>query len=91
MVGGEEAYVGPYAIITSEKRHQVFVRWNAPIEDAPKDQSDGFGSLRIRRLERGFSLVVRPGDEFRSSPLPWGESAPVVEIVQAAPKGTQTS
>ena len=91
MVSGEEGYVDRYAIVTSEKKHQVFVSWTATLKAAPEDPFDPFAPLQIRRLERGFSLVVRAGDEFRTSPLPCGEYAPVIEIVQAAPEGSQKS
>ena len=91
MLPGEEAYVDRYAIVISEKKHQVFVPWTATLKAAPEDPSNPFAPLRIRRLERGFSLVVRAGDEFRTSPLPWGQDAPVIEIIQAAPKENQTS
>ena len=82
MVTGEEAYVAPSAVVTSEKQQRVFVRWRASLVDAPDNASGRFSPLILRRLKRGFSLTVRPGDEFRTSPLPWGEYAPVIELVQ---------
>lgn len=91
MLPGEEAYVDRSDIVTSKKRHRVFVRWTARLESAPKDPSERFAPLRVRRLERGFSLIMRPGDEFHTSSLPWGEYAPVVEIVKPVPKENQTS
>lgn len=71
-------------IVTSEKNHRAYVDWEARLYNAPGEPGP-FSALPIRRLARGFSLTVGPGDEFRSSPLPWGMYAPVVEIVQAAP------
>ena len=82
---GEEAHVYSSAIVTSKKGHRVFVAWDAGVSDTPTDPNSQFAPLRIRRLERGFSIVVRPGDEFRISSVPWGWYAPVIEIVQAAP------
>ena len=85
MLAGEEGYVGSYEILTAKKNRRVFVQWDAQLKEAPKDPSDRFAPLRLRRLERGFSLAVRPGDEFRSGSVPWGWYAPVTEIVQAVP------
>jgi hypothetical protein len=82
---GEEAYVYPSAIVTSKKGRRVFVAWDASVSDTPADPNSQFAPLRIRRLERGFSITVRPGNEFRSGTVPWGLYAPVVEIVQAPP------
>jgi hypothetical protein len=82
---GEEGYVYSSSIVTSKKGHRVFVAWDASVKDAPEDPNSQFAPLRIRRLERGFSVTVRPGDEFRSSTVPWGWYAPVTEILQAAP------
>ena len=84
MMVGEEAYVDSNAVVTSKKR-RVFVRWDATLTHRPEHPNDRFAPLRIRRLKRGFSITVRPGDEFRTSPLPWGWYAPVIEIMQAVP------
>ena len=81
---GEECYVDRWAIVTS-KRRRVFVAWDGRITQASGDPNSQVAPLRIRRLKRGFSITVRPGDEFRSSPLPWGCYAPVIEILQAVP------
>jgi hypothetical protein len=85
MAAGEEAYIDSYAIVTSKKRRRVFIRWDADLRTAPEDPNSRFAPLRIRRLERGFSLTVRAGGEFRTSPVPWGLYAPVTEIIQATP------
>jgi hypothetical protein len=69
---GEEGYVYSSSIVTSKKGRRVFVAWDASVKDAPEDPHSQFAPLRIRRLERGFSITVRPGDEFRSSTVPWG-------------------
>lgn len=82
---GEESYVDPFAIVTSKRGHRVFVAWDANLRDAPENQNSQFAPLRIRRLERGFSITVRPGAEFRSTTVPWGWYAPVIEILQGAP------
>ncbi len=82
---GEEFYVDRWAIVTSKRGRRVFVAWDGRITEAPPDPNSQFAPLRIRRFKRGFSITVRPGDEFRSSPLPWGCYAPVIEILQAAP------
>jgi hypothetical protein len=82
---GEQSYVHSSAVVTSKKRRQVFVAWDANLQSEPDDPSFRLSPLLIRRLERGFAIAVRPGDEFRTSSLPWGEYAPVIEIVQAGP------
>jgi hypothetical protein len=82
---GEEGYVYSSDILTSKNGHRVFVAWDARVKDAPEHPNSQFAPLRIRRLERGFSVTVRPGDEFRSSTVPWGWYAPVIEILQSAP------
>jgi hypothetical protein len=81
---GEEAYVDSYAVVSS-KTHRVFIRWDATLSEAPEDPNARFAPLRIRRLKRGFSITIRAGDEFRTSPVLWGSYAPVIEVVQAAP------
>ena len=81
---GESGWVQPHEIVTSPKGRRVYVSWTALIEDKPKDLEGSFAPLRLVRLKRGFSLMLRPGMEFRTSPLPWGQYAPVVEITQAA-------
>jgi hypothetical protein len=82
----EESYVDPFAIVTSKRGRRVFVAWDASLREAPENPNSQFAPLRIRRLERGFSITVRPGAEFRSSTVPWGWYAPVIEILQAAPQ-----
>jgi hypothetical protein len=82
---GGQGFVGSYDVVASEKDHRAYVAWDARLVEPPKDPDDQFAPLRIRRLEGGFSLTVRPGLEFRTSPLPWGMYAPVIEIVQSAP------
>lgn len=81
---GEEGYVDSYAVVTSKTR-RVFVRWDATLREAPEDPNARFAPLRIRRLKRGFSITVRAGDEFRTSPALWGSYAPVIDVMQAAP------
>lgn len=81
---GEEGYVDKSRIVTSEKNHRTYVEWEAEVHGAP-DAPPFSSALVIRRLARGFSLTVRPGDVFRTSPLPWGIYGPVIEIVQATP------
>ena len=81
---GEEGYVDKSKIVTSEKDHRTYVDWEADVHGAPEDPGSSY-ALAIRRLERGFSITVRPGDVFRTSPLPWGIYGPVIEIVQATP------
>ncbi|MBV9084553.1 MAG: hypothetical protein JOZ62_17910 [Acidobacteriaceae bacterium] len=88
---GEEAYVDRYAVVSSRRKRRVYVRWDARVTDAPADSNSAFAPLRIRRLKRGFSLTVRPGNEFRTSPVPWGWYAPVIEIIQAAPSAAEKS
>jgi hypothetical protein len=85
LASGEEAYVDSFAIVTSKRGRRVFVAWDATVRSAPENPNSQFAPLRIRRLKRGFSVTVRPGDEFRTSTVPWGWYAPVVEIVQATP------
>ena len=81
---GEEGYVEASQIVISKKNHRTYVAWEARLYSAPEDLR--FSSpLAIKRLERGFSITVRPGDIFRTSPLPWGMYGPVIEIVQATP------
>lgn len=65
---GEESYVDRWAIVTSKRARRVFVAWNGNLNEAPANPTSQFAALRIRRLERGFSLTIRPGDEFRSVP-----------------------
>ncbi|MBV9266005.1 MAG: hypothetical protein JO061_07545 [Acidobacteriaceae bacterium] len=79
---GEESYVDRWDIVTSQRGRRVFVAWDASLKEAPENPISHFAPLRIRRLERGFSITVGPGDEFRSSTVPWGWYAPVIEIVQ---------
>jgi hypothetical protein len=81
---GEEGYVDASRIVTSEKNHRTYVDWEAGVHGAPEDLRSS-SALAIRRLARGFSLTVRPGDVFRTSPLPWGIYGPVIEIAQATP------
>ncbi len=81
---GEEGFVDASQIVISKKNHRTFVAWDARLYGAPGNVGI-FSKVAIRRLERGFSLTVKPGDEFRTSPLPWGMYAPVVDIIQAAP------
>ena len=81
---GEESYVDRWAIVTSKRGRRVFVAWDGRITEAPADPNSQFAPLRIRRVKRGFSITVRPGDEFRTSSVPWGWYAPVIEILQAA-------
>ncbi len=78
---GEEAYVDSSAVATSKRSHRVFVDWSAHLSQPPERPMGLFAPLKLRRLERGFSITVRPGDQFRSSSLPWGYYAPVIEIV----------
>jgi hypothetical protein len=85
---GEESYVDPFAIVTSKRGRRVFVAWDASLRDVAEGLNSQLAPLRIRRLERGFSITVRPGAEFRSSTVPWGSYAPVIEILQAAPSQT---
>jgi hypothetical protein len=85
LVDGEESYVDPFAIVTSKRRHRVFVAWDANLRDAPENSNSQFAPLPIRRLKRGFSITVRPGNEFRNSTVPWGWYAPVIEVLQAVP------
>jgi hypothetical protein len=82
QVGGE-GYVDKSRIVTSEN-HRTYVDWEADVHGAPDDPRSSY-ALAIRRLERGFSITVRPGDVFRTSPLPWGIYGPVIEIIQATP------
>jgi hypothetical protein len=82
---GEESYVASWAIVTSKRARRVFVAWNANLSEAPANPMSQFAALRIRRLKRGFSLTIRPGDEFRSGTALGGGYAPVIEILQAAP------
>jgi hypothetical protein len=84
LVVGEESYVDPFAIVTSKRGRRVFVAWDASLKDVAESLNSQLAPLRIRRLERGFSITVRPGAEFRSSTVPWGWYAPVIEILQAA-------
>jgi hypothetical protein len=81
---GEEGYVDASQVVISKKNHRTYVAWEARLCSAPR-HAGSFSTVAIRRLERGFSLTVRPGDEFRTSPVPPGMYAPVIEIVQAAP------
>lgn len=81
---GEASYVDPFAIVTSKRGCRVFVAWDAILRGAPENPNSQFAPLQIRRLERGFSITIRPGDEFRSSTVPWGLYAPVIEILRAA-------
>jgi hypothetical protein len=81
---GDEGYVDAFRIVTSEKNHRTYVDWEADVRGAPDDPRFS-SALAIRRLGRGFSITVRPGDVFRTSPLPWGMYGPVIEIVQATP------
>lgn len=81
---GEEAYVDSHAVVTSRTR-RVFIRWDAILSEPPEDPNARFAPLRIRRLKRGFSITIRAGDEFRTSPVLWGSYAPIVGIMQAAP------
>lgn len=83
---GEESYVDYWAIVTSKRGRRVFVAWDGRITEAPADPNSQIAPLRIRRVKRGFSITVRPGDEFRTSSMPWGWYAPVIEILQAALK-----
>ena len=83
MIVGEEAYVDPSAVVASKKTGRVFVAWDASLRKEPEHPMSIFAPLRVRRLERGFSIAIRPGDQFRSGSLPWGYYAPVTEIVQA--------
>jgi hypothetical protein len=76
--------VDSYAIVTSEKTRRVFVRWEAGLKSPPGNPNDHFAPLRIRRLQRGFSITVRPDDHFSTSPLAWGLYAPVIEILRSA-------
>ena len=85
MAVGEESYVDTFAIVTSKRGRRVFAAWDANLRDAPENLNSQFAPLRIRRLKRGFTITVRPGSEFRSSTVPWGWYAPVIEILQAAP------
>lgn len=80
---GDEGWVSCLEIVTS-KRGRVFVRWTATLQEAPTDPESQFAPLRIVRLKRGFSLALRPGLEFRSSPLPLGDYGPVIKITQDA-------
>ncbi len=93
MLVGEEAYVDRSAITTSKRGRRVFVGWDDKLRDAPRASNDNdfFAPLPIRRLERGFSITVRPGDTFRTGPVPWGMYAPVIEILQAAPPTVSSS
>jgi hypothetical protein len=81
---GEEGYVYSHAVVTSKTR-RVFVRWDATLSEAPEHPNARFAPLRIRRLKRGFSITIRAGDEFRTSPVLWGSYAPVIDVMQAAP------
>lgn len=80
---GEEGYIDGSAVVTSKRTHRVFVDWSAPLGMRPEKLEDPFSPLRVRRLERGFSITVRPSDRFRTGSIPWGWYAPVIEILQA--------
>ncbi len=84
MVEGDEGYVQSSEIVTSKKDRRVFVAWDARLQEPPQHPNSVFAPIRIKRLERGFSLTVTPSDQFRSGSLPWGIYAPVTEILQAA-------
>ncbi len=90
---GDEGYVDVFRIVISQKNHRTYVDWEACVHGA--SEAPPFSSVRaIRRLERGFSVTVLPGDLFRTSPLLWGKYAPVIEIIQAAtvtPAGNQNT
>jgi len=80
---GEGGYVEASEVAISRRNHRTYVAWQARLYSAP-GHGGIFSKVAIRRLERGFSLTVRPSDEFRTGRLPWGMYAPVIEIVEAA-------
>lgn len=65
---GEESYVPSWAVVTSKRARRVFISWSANLSEAPVNPMSQFAALRIRRLKRGFSLTIRPGDDFVGAP-----------------------
>src|SRR4051812_32122843 len=89
LEAGEQGYVDGSAVVVSKRTHRLFVDWSASLRTQPEEPNGPFSPLRVRRLKRGFSITVRPGDRFRTGSIPWGWYAPVIEIVQADPSDRQ--
>lgn len=84
MAVGEESWISSYYVAVS-KTGRTYVDWTALLCDPPGRYSLAC-VVQIRRRERGFSMTVKPDDHFSRRLILWGQFAPIIEILQAAPQ-----